>query len=91
MSELLLWMFFYNTFTTKAVITKQDTCNGYFERYINAQALQGTASLLRSSCQENVLIHYEDGLLIARAKTSIPSGTELLCSTKLAKFFFLLN
>lgn len=77
LSELLLWMLFYNTFTAKAVITKH-------EKSIIAQALYGTASLLRSSCKENVLIltHFEDGLLIARVQTSIPSGTELLCSTK---------
>lgn len=82
LSDLLLWMLFYNTFTTKAFMTRNVNRNRFIDRFCNAQVLHGTASLFRSSCQENVVMYYEDGLLIVQASKLIPSGTELLCSTK---------
>lgn len=46
----------------------------------DAYVIHGTASLFRSTCQENIVTDYVNGVLIVRAKKFIPNGDELLSS-----------
>lgn len=91
LSEILYRLFCYQSFTAKLVETSEIT---YVQRAnsdihmkalirpTNAIALYGSASLFRSSCEENILMDYANGVLMVRAIKFIPYGSELLCNMR---------
>lgn len=48
----------------------------------NIGGLYGTASLFRSTCRENIVMDFVNGVLVVRALKFIPRNTELLCSMR---------
>lgn len=92
LSEQLFRLFFYKTFTSKAVAisdkiefqTANDDVWMSDKTYVRpgCLALYGSASLFRTSCRANVDMDYKKNMLIVRASECIPRGTELLALTK---------
>lgn len=90
LSEQLFRLFFYKTFTAKAVASSvyeyvHDADIGMLmlitSHIKNALALYGSASLFKTSCEANVDMEFRDNVLIVRAKACIPRGSELLAQS----------
>lgn len=84
LSELLYQLLCYISFTGKSTESNEISYvqNGNEEiqmklvrSTIDANGLYGTASLFRSSCQENIVMDYVDGVLVVRALKFIPKKT----------------
>lgn len=88
LSELMFRLFCYIPLTFKQIETNViryvlEDGEIRMEAYRSgkdAHAIHGTASLFKSTCTENIVMDYVNGVLIVRAKTFIPIGEELLCS-----------
>lgn len=88
LSEHFFRLFFYKTFTAKAVAVASSQIEyvqynrsimmGLESEVNDALALYGTASLFRTSCVANIDMEYAKKTLIVRAKKCISRGTELL-------------
>lgn len=91
LSEQLFRLFIHTCWTQKAIVNSQIRYvqNGNGEEELDVHSVKegsitihGNASLIRSTSGEesNVLMDYENNMLIVRAMKRIPCGTELMCS-----------
>lgn len=71
LSKQLYRIFIYKLYTIREFASQKD-----------AVALYGTASLFKTSCQQNLQFNYEKNILVVRATKCIEPGTELLAPSQ---------